>query len=1597
MSADSIPERRVACRYELVSRLGEGGLARVFRARDRLDGRTVTLKLLHSVSPERGEILRREAWTLCQLVHPNLCQVLDLGVAHELEQRPHYLTTQYAPGKALRPAVTLKQQKSALLGALHGLECLHQHGLLHGDFKADNIVVDDQGRETKLIDLSSARAIGSRAESFSGTMSHAAPELRGGICDERTDLFALGVCLRGLVQRPSAALTRLIGELTEREPVRRPANVADVLERLGWQLPERRSVAGLSQKLVGREQWTAAFEAWRQGDGGPSCFWLTGPAGIGKSRLLRELAWRASATATIVHGRVNHPSPILEMLRFAANDDSVHGLGGALEALNVLNAGPTPVLLVLDDADRLVETERRLWQALLAACAETPRVRLLCSSEADPGNGIDHAVVVRLGALSKADLRLWLPQGLSQVELDSVLRATAGNPGEVVALSRSLAFEDFAVGDLQHQAATQALSEAQRVTIDRFPESVRQTLRWLAANRGHFAHAEALQLGLSLSDLALLVDAGWLSRVEDGYRLTRPADAERLVEHFGTELLAVEHRRLLDHYQERFGNVSERRQRYRLFTRIVHHLCRLGRADEAAQWLVAHPGLADEASAELLEVIVTLSHVGTSTATKLTVSEFLAESGAVREALAEVARILRKRPPDAESVRARTVAGQCYLGMGSLQRARRQFDKAIELAHQDPRARAAALDGRALTLLRQGNASAALEAAQSTLDLEMSHELRLSLGCTMAMAFAYLARDADLAKLHPRLRAAAGIGSSRLRLRQQSALAFCAYRGGDPLAAAEHYRNAQSIVEASHLDDLAAVTTMNRGVAAHQLGEFAEAYAAYHRGLQIAQAQQLDNTQANLLTNLARLECDIGLFAQAERHADRALQLADALELDFLANTARATLGESALFLGRESAGPHLVQAANAFEAQGSRLESIEVRIQHVEVARLTGTANDPQELDEILKRAEALAADDTLASALWAVAGQALSEQRAAEAIELLERGLALAEATKRRLLVTRMHSRLAEAYIAAQSPRLAEHHRDLAASGWERLRLGLPASARDAFDAHPERAAAQQLREVAPQDGAPSGETAARQLRRFVEINRRLNSSLAPQQVLKETMEAAIELSGAERGFLILRDGVDGALKVPVARNIDRQRVERAKIKFSRDIAVSVIDSGEPALTVDAQVDHRFEQSQSVHALGLTSVLCVPIRTERSIVGAIYVDHRYRRGEFSGADLERMLAFADQVAIALENARLHDQLRERTEQLEIERDRVREILAGREDQIAQLEREIEQQRARPRRQTFGSVIGDSPAMQAVFERLERVVDTELNVLMWGESGTGKEVLARALHEESPKRAGPFVAVNCGAVPEALLEGELFGYTKGAFTGAVRDHPGYFQLASAGTLFLDEVGEMPASMQVKLLRALQEREVRPLGGAAVVPITARLLFATNRDLQVEVAEQRFREDLYYRIAVFDVRVPSLRERPQDLPALAAHVLANLAERLKRPPPKLHPAALSRLVRADWPGNVRQLENVLTRACLAAQGETIRESDLDLEASMPRQKLRGHELKRAMLAALSAQGWNVSEAARSLGIPRATFYRKLKKFSLRRQGRTNCDFPETPK
>ena len=504
--------------------------------------------------------------------------------------------------------------------------------------------------------------------------------------------------------------------------------------------------------------------------------------------------------------------------------------------------------------------------------------------------------------------------------------------------------------------------------------------------------------------------------------------------------------------------------------------------------------------------------------------------------------------------------------------------------------------------------------------------------------------------------------------------------------------------------------------------------------------------------------------------------------------------------------------------------------------------------------------------------------------------------------------------------------------------------------------------------------------------------------QQLVAGILDRAIALVGAERGFVLaLSTDTRRGFEVAAARNLDRRKMERPEFEVSRTVVERVAREGVAELVSDAAADARTRNVTSVRDLHLRSILCVPLRLRGVTFGVVYVDNRSVRGEFDEQDLATLETFAVPAAVLIDSARQlgelkagRDELARRVETIEHLR---AELAARYRDQTREVNRLRAKEIAGAAPDELPGFVARSPGMRQVVALVRKAALAEAPVLIHGESGVGKEIVARALHALSPRREGPFYAENCGALADSLLESALFGHEQGAFTGASGSQSGIFEAARGGTLFLDEVGEMSPSLQTKLLRVLQERVMRRVGGHEPISVDVRVVAATHRNLEEMIARGTFRADLYYRLNVVRVEVPPLRERPEDTSALLAALEA-------RHGIAIEPQARELLLAYTWPGNVRELENELQRlAVVVGPRGLVRPSQLSAailgrRSSAPaggEAPIEGvwslRDLEKEMIErALRRADGNRAHAARLLGIPKSSLYDRLEKHGLHGKG-----------
>ncbi len=499
------------------------------------------------------------------------------------------------------------------------------------------------------------------------------------------------------------------------------------------------------------------------------------------------------------------------------------------------------------------------------------------------------------------------------------------------------------------------------------------------------------------------------------------------------------------------------------------------------------------------------------------------------------------------------------------------------------------------------------------------------------------------------------------------------------------------------------------------------------------------------------------------------------------------------------------------------------------------------------------------------------------------------------------------------------------------------------------------------------PATSRVARNLNALLKISRVVHAIRDVNELQGQLLDQIFEVVPAMRGAILLADHANHEITSTFVRL--RAEGQAHLVKVSSTVARQVLEQGVSILGSDVPASENLRQVESLAESQVRSLLCVPLTVFHRVFGCIYLDTHSLTERLNDEHLQLVTAIAGISAVALDNARRLHWL---------------------EDENQRLTVEISQER---------SLVGEGARMKDIYELLGRRASADSTVLIQGESGTGKELAARLLYRNSRRASKPFVAINCAAIPENLLETELFGHERGAFTGAAAQRKGRLEVADGGVVFLDEIGELVPSLQVKLLRVLQEREFERVGGNRAIKVDIRVIAATNCDLELAVREGRFRQDLYYRLAVLKVAMPPLRDRRDDIPLLVRHFVQKHAKRCGVKPRPVSPEALARLVNYDWPGNVRELENAVERALVMGSSEMISPEDLP-ETLLERPALpemteaKYHtaikELKRQLiLQAVEQTQGSYADAARLLGVHPNYLHRLIRNLDLKESLRTN--------
>jgi transcriptional regulator with GAF, ATPase, and Fis domain/tetratricopeptide (TPR) repeat protein len=1632
--------RVVNQRYTLLRLLGRGGMGEVFLAADR-ERPQAPVALKYLVGAAAGSRpLREEFLRMSRLRHPNLIQVYDLET--DAERGEPFIVMEYAPGEDFCTAARRAPLAEIIERALQvcaGLGYLHSQGLAHRDLKPENLIVtparEGDGARVRLLDFGLAadpRALQGGGEAPAGTLPYMAPELfRGEWVDHRADLYSLGMVLyqaaagrlpftpdsgAGWIQahlseapsppsawRPGldAGFEAVVMRLLRKRPAERYQSAAQVeedLRRLAGAalLPASPAPWQRSPRLVGREaevsllQRLLAAIVAPEAPATPPLLFLHGPPGSGKSRLLEEARRLARAQG-------------IEVRWLSPGADPAGGLEEA--------GASGPALLLIDDlhradADALRRLARRLRRregerlaVVLSSGEPAARLHPDLHSLCDPEEGGSE---VELRPLEGGGVRELIASILRQPDPAAVpellVRQAAGNPRFAVEWTLSLVERRIVewregapridLAALEATAAPSALVELAAQRLHDLSVPATALLRALTALGRPCGGPEAAAVsGLEPESLAAaaaeLRNRGLLASAPaegeggepDAAPLALPhaalADAVRRQ---AGEALRPFHTRAAELCEAAGTDASERAAHHwreagaleRVRPLAIAAAARAeaagdsGRQVRLLEWaLEATPAAARRERVSLLHKIVQAHRA----------AHFFQGSGeAARRLLAEAEQETEHAPLVRDTLVSLHSACARLSKYDEAERLAERIETLLR-AHPDPALEARYRRDRATHLAGLGRTEEALPLIRRASELYREAGLQPESALCLHNLGSFTISARSPAEAEPLLREAASL----LRECGDPRVGFPLGALGMAEALQGRWEESVRLAREARDHHLRAGTTgilptisLWEGVGLHGTGRLDEALSAYEEAIRLSQREGLANVRleaCELLGNLHRL---LGSLQRARQLHEQGLRLArksgPPAQIPFLA----AALSEDLLAAGDPAAARPLAQEAiERADAQGHRRARLRAGLA---LARLRLEEGDMEQGREALEfcrqvlRPEFEHADSARIEELETRLRLRLEERTQAAAA--LARGLEHARAgslwwSEAALLALAVDGGLLEP-SSEQARRLPEILETVAGGIADPAVAGLVRSAPAWRDAVGRVAAASRPQ---PATGAFLPERQA--LRTLAEMGRILRTVEDPRRLASTLLESARSLVGADRALLVLTGPDGGGARAAASSDLEAESEPEA-LEFSRVALARGLEK--PLLVLDAPGDPDLRASPSIERFDIRSIACLPLRVSGALVGAIYLDSRGRALEAGPAHLRLLEAFAHQAAAALDSARSLETLRSERERL---RGRARE------------------------RYRFHALLGRSPAMQQVYDLLEPFSKSDLPVLITGESGTGKELVARALHWNGPRRDGPFVAESCAAIPETLLESELFGHVRGAFTGAEQDRRGMFAEASGGTLFLDEIGEMTPPLQAKLLRAIQEKEIRPLGAARALKVDARIVAATHRDLGQAAREGAFREDLLYRLRVLTLRLPPLRERLEDLPLLARHFLAEHRREHGRGPVDLAPEVLERLGRCAWPGNVRELRGEVLKMAMVASGERVERRDLEshpeLFASIlrparraarpPAGTLRDLERRQVERALEAAQG-DKEKAARLLGLSRATLYRKLKRYRI---------------
>ncbi len=1573
-------------KYEILEKLGEGSFGAVYRAVDTVSGREVALKILSArwIHPHHIERFRREFALMAGMPHPRIVRVFDFG--HQ--EGKYFFTMELLPGKTLEdtPPKDTTEILNTLCDIAEGLAFIHNRGVLHLDLKPGNIFLTEEG--IKIGDFGLARAVGERETIASGTAAYMAPEIiRGYQPDMRADLYSFGVIAYELftgknpfmgntvsetinlqlnlpitesdLAEVPAQLRPLVLSLLEKDPHKRPRSAYTVWQKIANFLgrpdnPQLRAKFLPQPVLVGRDEIMELADQWFHDISGKSMVVFEGKRGIGYSRLLSEfkiLAQLSEVQPVIVNPYTPLKSIVMQLLSWEFGDPLRHHLPTILWALPEFVGHPALASLGITKSN-MEPTVDEVDAHLVAMLEEISEIRPMVVMFED---GTSTEFVEKLLIRRNLGNILFVAKNI-QVSKENI-------PAQRYELT-PLSFPNIVKWVDSVLGAVEGLNELVQYvhrTSEGYPKKVDLTLREL-------------------------VSQGYLSQGPERWRFSLAAPEKVATEipeekiSSALEFIAAAEELPYLALVELLGDKSA--------PLVLSELIAMGRIEErekhgALVYSLTDPDAVEDILPEDRNEIIQIKQQIANALEVCTRPEFgfirakiLVEIGEFEPALKilrGLAKTARERYNFPLLLRIYDLSLRCAEKLGdeelTFRLLRRKANVLMTLNQFE----------KSVGIYRQ-----TLNFLKKYPDIEKEAAVLIDLGAALMKLRKY---DEALSHLNEALEYSRQMGDERLELYALVNIAAVIQSQKDYTEAANIYWQARSI--ANQLQNPVALATIetNLGFILLAQQKYTQALDRFLGGVAASDSNNLMRQKFSALVGLSRVYRRLGNVDLARRTLRELQELAI---LPFNRVLIKSEEIYIKLYAGEEL---DIVKEISGIMPDLRSLppSSYDEAVKEIIPAMVLGGAP----FSEILNLP--LPPQEETSAKLW-------------EAITSFESGQYAASAESAEDLINQLTFPGVEAEIwcAAVQVLVSSLQPE---SALNKLKTLLDRAPQDPFV---QGYLWQKLAEIYAEK-IPDPEKGQQALNRAKEFFSRLNNSaklaelehiadylrgsryggdaglllevakaftstLEWENLVKIILDRAIEVSGASRALLITP--TESGEMIPLAGRTENKRdIPLEDIKFSTTAVRRAVETGKPLMIESVPEDEDLSARQSIIELRILMVIAVPLVYRGELMGVLYADAEMRRSVFSERTVRLLETLGEFAAMALYNAKIFGELVAERNAL---RAQTREFLG--EDFIG----------------------GKAPSIRALIPKIAAVAAQDVTVLLLGETGTGKDLLARIIHSRSPRAEKPFIVLNCAAVPETLLEAELFGYEKGAFTGATRRQIGKFELANGGTLFLDEIGDMSPSLQAKLLTALETGQFMRLGGNELIKTDVRIIAATNKNLEEEIKKGNFREDLYYRISTVRIKIPPLRERREDIPMLAQYFLEQANKKFNKNVKGFSPDVLNILKNYHWPGNVRQLKNAIEEMVLFAQGEIIDTKYLpdflkptfDFESSAAnnlfvepanyeefkrmKQKL-GEEYERWVIKhLLEKYHYNVSWAAREFGIHRTRLHQLITKYGLRK-------------